>query len=196
MALDVDDYYIDHYSTRRRQNILVLLVQPSRELRLVDVSPIHNFESTNFRIVDMSPIHDFDPNHASESPSLTCNLATWQAMGPHNVSTPAYLRATWSLDSLSYFTVRCWHRQLCTWLIYALDRIHWSILRGMWRIGWRLLGSSLGTLLTSVTWWFKTFQSAGWKTLKQLLSLWLETFDRFCISAESKWALTIYIAWT
>ena len=72
-------------------------------------------------------------------------------MGPHNVSTPAYLRATWSLDSLSYFTVRCWHRQLCTWLIYALDRIHWSILRGMWRIGWRLLGSSLGILLTSVT---------------------------------------------
>ena len=47
MALDVDDYYIDRYSTRRRQNILVLLVQPSRELRLVDVSPIHNFESTN-----------------------------------------------------------------------------------------------------------------------------------------------------
>ena len=67
MALD----YYHHYSTRRRQNILVLLVQPSWELRLVDVSPIHNFESTNYRIVDMSPIHDFYPTMPCESPLLT-----------------------------------------------------------------------------------------------------------------------------
>ena len=98
------DYYDYYHSTRRRQNILVLLVQPSWELRLVDMSPIHNFESTNYRIVDMSPIHDFDPNHAvshRHSQTMTC-----AAMGPHNVSTPAYSKAK---GHSTFLYACCWH---------------------------------------------------------------------------------------
>ena len=120
----------------------------------------------------MSPIHDFDPP-VSHLYSLVIQqqvMPPARAMGPHNVSTPATLRANQLLDSL-----------ICS---LALEDSIRTVFTWIFAKGGDFQYSMVQDLL------FEDLENA-----EAIIIIVAQTFDRFCISAESKWALT-YIHWT